>query len=195
MIDLRGGGSIRVNPGERSMALRDEALYGNVYLQDLQQKRLIRRVSAKMAEVIREEKGDGGSEMDPRVADLVRADGLGPKLAFELLDRGIASLRDLLEAKREALTAVSGIGASNLDAILMSAIHLEGGELMAIDGLGAKLALELARRRTWTAAAVAEMTPEALAEIDGISKESAKKIRADATKKTKEKTKAKKKSS
>ena len=54
-VDLRGGGVMYVQPNQISPPLREEMLYGNVHLAGWEAQGLVRRLDAKMAEVLEHE--------------------------------------------------------------------------------------------------------------------------------------------
>lgn len=60
-VDLRGGGVMYVQPNQISPPVREELLYDNVHLAAWEAQGLVRRIDAKMAEVLEHEgKAAGG---------------------------------------------------------------------------------------------------------------------------------------
>lgn len=55
-LDLRGGGVIYLKPGEVSRPIREELLYDHIHLPQWLSQGLVRRIDAKMAEVLEHEK-------------------------------------------------------------------------------------------------------------------------------------------
>jgi hypothetical protein len=54
-LDLRGGSVIYLKPGEVSRPIREELLYGHIHLPQLLAQGLVRRIDAKMSEVLEHE--------------------------------------------------------------------------------------------------------------------------------------------
>lgn len=54
-VDLRGGGVMYVQPNQISPPVREEMLYGNVHLAGWEAQGLVRRLDAKMTEVLEHE--------------------------------------------------------------------------------------------------------------------------------------------
>lgn len=61
-LDLRGGKVVYLQPNEISQPLREEWLYGNVHLPVWLEQGLVRRIDAKMAEVVAHEAAAAAAE-------------------------------------------------------------------------------------------------------------------------------------
>jgi uncharacterized membrane protein YukC len=71
-VDLRGGGVMYVQPNQISPPLREEMLYGNVHLAGWEAQGLVRRLDAKMAEVLEHEAKAAGRPV-PETATKAKA--------------------------------------------------------------------------------------------------------------------------
>jgi len=64
-LDLRGGDVIYLRPGELSQPLREELLYGNIHLPRWLSEGVVRKVDAKMSEVLDHEKKTAAKPAPP----------------------------------------------------------------------------------------------------------------------------------
>lgn len=78
-LDLRGGEVLHLDPGQVSRPLREEALYGNIYLPQWQSRGLVRWLKASMADVLAIENPAAGGE--PAVEEDASAKYSGGKKA------------------------------------------------------------------------------------------------------------------
>lgn len=72
-LDLRGGDVIYLRPGELSHPLREELLYGNIHLPRWLSQGVVRKVDAKMADVLDHEK-KAAAKVTPPAAGPAKAE-------------------------------------------------------------------------------------------------------------------------
>lgn len=87
-VDLRGGGVIYVLPNHISPPLREELLYDNVHLAAWEAQGLVRRIDAKMAEVLDHEARAAGHPAKPATSEKKSAEEESAKAAPDDDDDG-----------------------------------------------------------------------------------------------------------
>lgn len=125
-LDLRGGETLSLQPGELSTPLRDELLADNPYLPGWLRRGLASRHEIPFTEVLAAERlaryqAASGRSAAEIAAGLERIKGLGPALARQLMARGLFTVGQVAALSAPELAELPGVGAASARQILKSA--------------------------------------------------------------------------